>query len=435
MASTQLTFTARDQHRAWLAGQAALPRGFRVGTAAIAFEPAEAAKKARMTLTLIALDRPSPDFAAAFTRNAVVGAPVLIGRERLAEPALRAVVVNNKISNVGAPDGRASAERLCAAVGEALGGRPGEVLPASTGVIGWRLPIEDMVAAVPRAVAALDARSALPAAEGIMTTDLYPKVRRATVGGGSIVGLAKGAGMIEPRCATMLVYLLTDLAVPRAELRALLPAVVDRTFNRISIDSDMSTSDSVALLASGAAPAPDPEAFARGLETVCADLAEDLVRNGEGVHHVLRVRVAGAPSEEIARAVGKSLVNSPLVKTATCGNDANVGRMVAAIGKSAPPGLDPARLRLVIAGQEVFAAGTFRLSRDKDTALTAHLRETELYASVPPPDGVFKPPVDYPPHERAVDIQVDLGWGSATSEVLGADLSHEYISENADYRS
>jgi glutamate N-acetyltransferase / amino-acid N-acetyltransferase len=438
VASTQLRFSSREEHRAWLAGQAALPRGFRVGTTSFAFTPAEVAKPARMTLTLIALDRPTPDFAALFTRNALVGAPVQIGRRRLEEPALRAIAVNNKISNVGAPDGVGTAERLCAAVAGALGARPTEVLPASTGVIGWQLPIEALVAAAPEAVQALSPGSALPAAEGIMTTDLYPKVRRAEVGGGSIVGLAKGAGMIEPSCATMLVYLLTDLAVPRGDLRDLLPGIVDRTFNAISVDSDTSTSDTVALLASGAAPAPDRAAFARALETVCADLAEDLVRNGEGVHHVLRVRITGAPSEAVARAVGKSVVNSPLVKTAICGNDANVGRILAAIGKPAAgvgAAIDPARLRVAIAGQEVFRAGAFQLSRDKEAALTAHLRETELYASQVPADGVFVPPVTYPPHERSVDLEIDLGSGAASTQVLGADLSHEYVSENADYRS
>jgi glutamate N-acetyltransferase / amino-acid N-acetyltransferase len=438
VASTQSTFTSREQHRAWLAEQAALPRGFKVGVTSFPFVPAESARPARMNLTLVALDRPTSDFAAVFTRNALVGAPVQIGRRRLEEPALRAVAINNKISNVGAPDGVAAAERLCAAVAEPLGGRGSEILPASTGVIGWRLPIDALVAAVPEVVRALDARSALPAAEGIMTTDLYPKVRRAAVGGGSIVGLAKGAGMIEPNCATMLVYLLTDLAVPRGQLRGLLPGVVDRTFNRISIDSDTSTSDMVALLSSGLAGAADPSSFARALETVCADLAEDLVRNGEGVHHVLRVRVSGAPSLAVASAVGKSIVNSPLVKTTICGNDANVGRIMMAIGKPAAQlgaELDPGRMSLTIAGREVFSGGTFRLSPETDAALTAHLRETELYASALPDAGVFRPPVTYPPHERAVQIEVDLGAGQAQTEILGADLSHEYVSENADYRS
>jgi glutamate N-acetyltransferase/amino-acid N-acetyltransferase len=438
VASTGLSFATRDQHRTWLATQAVLPRGFRVGTTSFGFVPAEAAKPARMTLTLIALDRATPDFAAVFTRNAVVGAPILIGRQRLTEPAVSALIVNNKIANVGAPDGLAAAERVCATVAGALGCRPGEVIPSSTGVIGWRLPIEALQAAVPAAVDALHARSALPAAEGIMTTDLYPKVRRAQVAGGWIVGIAKGAGMVEPDCATMLVYLLSDLQVPRVELRALLPAIVDRTFNRISVDGDTSTSDTVALLASGMSGPADPTAFAAALETVCGDLAEDLVRNGEGVHHVLRVRVAGGPSPEIARRVGKSVINSPLVKTAVAGNDPNVGRILAAVGRPGnwpSPGFDLGRVTLRLGGREVFSKGTFQLSPDSEAVLTAHLRAAELYASKPSADGFFQPPIDFPPHERTVDIDIDLGAGEARCQLLGADLSHEYISENADYRS
>ena len=192
-----LTFSSRDEHRAWLASQSALPRGFRVGSARFEFVPVEVHKPSAMTLTLVALDRPTDSFAAMFTRNAFPGAPVLLGRKRLAGPSLGAIVGNNKISNVCAPDGERASERVCEAVGEALGLRPDEVLPSSTGVIGWRLPVDAMVGAVPRALAALQSESVLPAAEGIVTTDLYPKVRRASVGDGSIVGIAKGAGMIR----------------------------------------------------------------------------------------------------------------------------------------------------------------------------------------------------------------------------------------------
>jgi glutamate N-acetyltransferase/amino-acid N-acetyltransferase len=438
MPSTALTFASREAHRAWLATQAALPAGFRVGTARLAFTPVEAPKPARMTLTLIALDRPTPDFAAVFTRNAFPGAPVIIGRRRLDEPALGAVLVNNKISNVCAPDGVQASERLCAAVGESLAIPAAAVLPGSTGVIGWRLPVDAMLAALPEAVRALAPGSILPAAEGIMTTDLYPKIRRVSVGAGSVVGIAKGAGMIEPNLATMLVYLLTDVAVPRAALRAALAQAVDRTFNRISIDSDTSTSDTVLALSSGVHPAGDLGAFTRALETVCADLAEDVVRNGEGVHHVIRVAVSGAPAEPLARALGKAVVNAPLVKTAICGNDPNVGRIVMAIGKhlgAEAPGLDLSRLRLRLGGRELFAGGAFRLDAETEAALAAYLREAELYASAAPAGGVFKPPVDFPAHERAVLLEIDLGLGTAAAEVLGADLSHEYVSENADYRS
>ncbi|HUR56771.1 MAG TPA: bifunctional ornithine acetyltransferase/N-acetylglutamate synthase, partial [Opitutaceae bacterium] len=248
MPSTNLSFADRATHRAWLAAQSALPAGFRVGTAKFDFMPREAPKPAKMTLTLIALDRPTPDFAAMFTRNAFPGAPVLIGRRRLHEPALGAIVINNKVSNVCAPGGVEASEQICAATANALGFTGNQILPSSTGVIGWTLPVDSIVAALPLAAASLANQSVLPAAEGIVTTDLFPKVRRAAIGNGSIVGIAKGAGMIEPNLATMLVYLLTDVAIERRELRAMLARGVDASFNAISIDSDTSTSDTVALL-------------------------------------------------------------------------------------------------------------------------------------------------------------------------------------------
>jgi glutamate N-acetyltransferase/amino-acid N-acetyltransferase len=445
--STQLTFTTRDAHRAWLAGQAALPAGFRVGATRFDFTPREAPKPARMTLTLIATDRPTPDFAAVFTRNAFPGAPVVIGRRRLAGPALGAIIINNKISNVCAPDGLETAALVCAETARHLGLAPEQVLPSSTGVIGWSLPAAAMVAALPRAVAALSAGSILPAAEGIVTTDLYPKIRRAAVGraGASIVGIAKGAGMIEPNLATMLVYLLTDLAIPRDPLRAMLARVVEDSFNTISIDSDTSTSDTAVLLSSGKIPAAAPadhDAFETALAQVCRDLAEDIVRNGEGVRHVIRVRVAGAPDRATARALGKAVINAPLFKCAVAGNDPNVGRLVQAIGKHAgeraaagAAPLDLGRLRARMGGIEIFAGGAFQLDPQKETALVAHLRDAELYASAPTAEGIFTPPVDYPPHERSVEIDLDLASGAGACTVLGGDLTHEYITENADYRS
>ncbi|MBX3750459.1 MAG: bifunctional ornithine acetyltransferase/N-acetylglutamate synthase [Opitutaceae bacterium] len=438
MPSTSLTFPDRNAHRAWLATQAALPAGFRVGTTRFDFTPREAPKPAKMTLTLIALDRPTPDFAALFTKNAMPGAPVLIGRQRLAAPALGAVIVNNKISNVCAPGGVAASERICTETARLLGLEAAQVLPSSTGVIGWGLPVEAMSAALPAAVAALAGGSVLPAAEGIVTTDLYPKVRRATVGAGSIVGIAKGAGMVEPNLATMLVYLLTDLAVPRVELRTLLAQAVDTSFNAISVDSDTSTSDTVALISSGRVPCPDRGAFAAALTQVCRDLAEDVVRNGEGVRHVIRVNVSGVADVTLARALGKAIVNAPLFKCAVAGNDPNVGRLVQAIGKhvgAQASGTDLSRLRVSMGGIEIFADGVFQLNPTKETALVAHLKGAELYASAPPKDGVFTAPIDYPPHERCVEIAVDLGQGAAAATVYGGDLTHEYVSENADYRS
>ena len=436
--STNLTFPNRDTHRAWLASQAALPAGFRVGTTRFDFVPREAPKPAKMTLTLIALDRPTPDFAAAFTKNAFPGAPIIVGRKRLNAPALGAIIINNKISNVCAPGGVETAECVCGEAARLLGLAPTAVLPSSTGVIGWSLPTDAILAALPQAVSALAGGTILPAAEGIVTTDLYPKIRRADVGGGSIVGIAKGAGMIEPNLATMLVYVLTDLAVPRGELRAMLAKAIDASFNAISIDSDTSTSDTVALISSGRVPCEDFGAFERGLHTVCRDLAEDVVRNGEGVRHVIRVRVTHAASPVLARALGKAIVNAPLFKCAVAGNDPNVGRLVQAIGKhigAFAPQTDLSKLRAAMGGVDIFANGVFQLDPSKEAALIAHLRGAELYASAAPKDGVFSAPIDFPPHERCVELEIEVGNGAASATVLGGDLTHEYVSENADYRS
>jgi glutamate N-acetyltransferase/amino-acid N-acetyltransferase len=440
MPSTNLTFSSRQAHREWLASQSTLPTGFRVGTTRLAFSPVEAPRPARMALTVVALDRPTADFAAVFTRNALPGAPVIVGRQRLAEPTLGALVINTKVSNVCAPEGVAAAERVCAATAAALNLTPGQVLPSSTGVIGWRLPVEAMVEALPAAVAALSPASALPAAEGIVTTDLYPKVRRAQVGPGSVVGIAKGAGMIEPNMATMLVFLFTDVAVPREALRGALRRAVNRSFNLISIDSDTSTSDTVVALSSGVHPCPPSElnAFEAALTTVCQDLAEDVVRNGEGVRHVVRTAVRGCPNEIVARGVAKAILNAPLVKCAIAGNDPNVGRLAMAIGKhlgAHHPGLDLSSLRVRLGGHTVFENLAFRLDHTVEAALALHLRSAELYASAPPDGMIFRPAVDYPPHERAVDVEVDLGLGPCEATALGGDLTHEYVSENADYRS
>lgn len=446
MPSTNLTFPSRNEHRAWLAAQAKLPAGFRVGTTRFDFTPIEAPKPAKMTITLIALDQPTADFAAMFTKNAFPGAPVIVGRKRLAEPTLGAIVVNNKISNVCAPGGVETSERICEAAGKLLGLAGTQVLPSSTGVIGWTLPEKAIVGGLPQAVAALAGGSILPAAEGIVTTDLYPKIRRADLpGGGSIVGIAKGAGMIEPNLATMLVYILTDVAVPRAELRAMLARVVEPSFNSISIDSDTSTSDTVVVVSSGAVPCASADfgAFEAALAGVCRDLAEDVVRNGEGVRHVIRVAVKNAATPSLARALGKAIVNAPLFKCAVAGNDPNVGRLVQAIGKhvgaqahgAEAANADLSRLTLRMGGIEIFAGGVFQLNPQKEIALVAHLKEAELYASEPPKDGVFAPPVDFPRHERCVEIEVDLGSGTHAATVFGGDLTHEYVSENADYRS
>ncbi len=409
-----------------------------MGNAALSFLPAEAPKPARMNLTLITLDRPTADFAAVFTRNALPGAPVIIGRQRLAQPTLSGIVINNKVANVCAPGGVAAATQVADKVASALGFASQQILPCSTGVIGWGLPVDAMLQAVPAAVAGLQPDSVLPAAESIMTTDLYPKIRSATVGAGRIVGIAKGAGMVEPNMATMLVFLLTDLAVPRADLRHALASATDATFNAISVDSDTSTSDTVVLLSSGQFACPDPATFNAALREICRQLADDVVRNGEGIHHVMRVQVTQAPTEAIARGLGKAVVNSPLFKCAVAGNDPNVGRLVMAVGKYVgvnAPALNLSQMQISLGGHRIFSDGVFHLDAATEAHLVAHFKSAELYATGAAGNGVFRPPVDYPPHDRCIELQISLGAGLAHATVLGGDLTHEYISENADYRS
>jgi len=433
-----MKFTSRSEHRAFLAAQARMPQGFRAATTSFPFGVEETAARATMQMALVVPNAPCEAFAGVFTKNALPGAPILLGRARMKQTHLSALVVNNKIANVAAPGGLQSAQRVCEAVGAALRQPAESVMPASTGVIGWRLPQQEMCTAVPDLVAGLQSESLLPVAEAIMTTDLYPKVRAAQVASGRIVGVAKGAGMVEPNLATMLAYVFTDLQVDRTSLQEALQAAVADSFNAISVDSDTSTSDMVMAYSSGAVPCSDVSAFRAGLLRVCQNLAHDIVRNGEGVHHVLRVAVKGAPSTVVARGLGKTLVNSPLIKTAICGNDPNLGRLIAAVGRyigSESPSTPLDKLRISFAGIEIFLNGTLRTNTDVERQLAEHLRATSLYESQPDAQGRFVPPADFPVHEETVDIEVDLGCGGAEATTLGGDLSHEYVTENADYRS
>jgi glutamate N-acetyltransferase/amino-acid N-acetyltransferase len=249
------SYTSSSQYLAALKRRAALPSGFSAAAASFSFSPAEKPGRFPMNLSLILLDEPTPSFAARFTRNRFAGAPVLIGRERLDEPRLRGVLINNKVANVGAPGGVQDARAVLAELGSLLGTPETQLLAASTGIVGWRLPVAEMRSALPGLGAALQRSSLLPVARAIMTTDCWPKLRRARVGKGWIVGTAKGAGMIEPNLATMLVFLLTDLDVPRGVLREELARASQASFNRISVDGDQSTSDMVVALSSRRKPA------------------------------------------------------------------------------------------------------------------------------------------------------------------------------------
>ena len=440
------TFDSVEEHQAYLSSIDALPEGFRIGTCGFQFCPVEApTMSATMNVTIIALDEPTEAFGAVTTANRFPGAPVKVVRRRLEEKAVQAIVVNNKISNVcpggDGVDGEADSEAICEATAKALGiAGKGLVLPSSTGVIGWRLPVSDIVGALPAAVAALNSDGALQGAKSIMTTDRYPKLRSRSLtlsGGARIVGIVKGAGMIEPNMATMLGFIFTDAEVPREELRAALSDCVQDTFNCISVDSDESTSDTVMLLSSGRKKcwtegAEAREEFRSALREVCAGLAQDVVRNGEGTQHVMRVAIrnAGEENKELAKRMGRAVVNSPLFKCAVAGNDPNVGRLIAAIGKFAGREgltLDPSRVELRLGGETIFREGRFELDGEKETRLSDVLKAAEMEEEMA-----------YPPHERVVDIAIDLGIGGgddAGATLYGSDLTHAYVSINADYRS
>jgi glutamate N-acetyltransferase/amino-acid N-acetyltransferase len=362
-----------------------------------------------------------------------------VGRKRLAAGGpLQALVINNKVSNVcGGGDGEADAELVCKAVADGLGleGGAKAVLPSSTGVIGWRLPAKELAQdVVPKAIAAIQQDSALGAAEAIMTTDRFPKVRSCTLTNGArLVGIAKGAGMIEPNMATMLSYIFTDTTIDRATLQDTLTEVVDQSYNSITVDASESTSDTVVCVSSNQVDGTDIEEFREALTEVCKGLAGDIVRNGEGTGHVMRVDVKNYPGSDAgARLLGKAVANSPLFKCAVSGNDPNIGRLASAIGSfmgklEVQNDEDIAELSLTLGGRNIFAKSKFILGGEEiEKALSDHME-----------DAQFDEVSEFPPHQRFVEIGVDFGEGkgSGAAVVLGSDLTKEYVAVNADYRS
>ena len=423
------SFDSEASYLTELAQRAGLPDGFRAATTRFQFSPAErpAGKPYGMNLTLLTVDPPARSFAGLFTRNRFPGAPVIVARERMNSPTLCGILINNKISNVCSPTGLEDVHTLTGAVAECLGGSPSEFLSVSTGIIGWLLPVSRMVEELPALAERLGQADALEVAKAIMTTDSFPKVRSASVGGARIVGIAKGAGMAEPNLATVLVFVLTDADIGRDDLQRALARSAAHSFNCISVDSDQSTSDMVVAVSSQRHRV-DLSAFEHALDAVCRDLARDIVRNGEGTCHVIRVRLRGADRDEDAAGLAKAVVNSPLVKTAVYGNDPNVGRIIGALGDHAGTfdvALDPARVEVRMGNETVFSHGVFRLDKEKELRLSAYLREAAI-----DPDRR-----GYPQHDRCVDIDITCGTGPGTAEVLGSDLSHGYVSENADYRT
>jgi glutamate N-acetyltransferase/amino-acid N-acetyltransferase len=356
--------------------------------------------------------------AAMFTRNQVVAAPVLVGRDHLrrSQSQMRAVIVNAGNANCATgKQGLKAARSVCAGVARQLKAGEQQVFPSSTGIIGVPLPVEKIHAALPGLIAA--------AAEGeaafdefstaILTTDTHKKMAAQSITFNgievSLAGVAKGAGMIHPNMATMLVYLFTDVAATPRELQHCLKAAVEHSFNNISIDGDTSTNDTVLLLASGRSSVDFKsvrDEFQAALIKVCRSLAAQIVAGGEGVQHVVRLNIEQARTRKEGRQIARTIANSPLVKTAWAGADPNWGRILAAIGYSGIS-IKPERINIYLGEQQICRHGA-ACPFDHDLA--------HRYMSEP-----------------VYDIRIVLGSGNANLEFLSCDLTAEYVRINADY--
>ncbi|MCL2792704.1 MAG: bifunctional glutamate N-acetyltransferase/amino-acid acetyltransferase ArgJ [Spirochaetaceae bacterium] len=425
-------YNSKEEYLKDLEKRGKLPEGFKTSVVSLEFFPAErpVEKPLPMKLSLLMLDKPTSVFGAVFTRNKCPGAPVIIGKERLLSDKVRGVIINNKISNVCTETGVKDSNMLLEHLAKETGCLPQEFFPSSTGIIGWQLPVKDMVQNIPRLVSALAPGTGVNLAEGIMTTDTFPKLRSAEVGDGCIVAVAKGAGMIEPNMATMLSFIMTDISMERDIIRDILKRVVEKTYNSISVDGDQSTSDTVIIMSSCEKKKVSEKEFEDALYKVCLDLSVDIVRNSEGCGHVVKASVTGASDFETARNIGKAIVNSPLVSTAIFGNDPNVGRLLSSIGDYAGNNnieLNKDKISISLGGDIVFEKGAFRLDQEKELRLVHYLKSRVL-------DSDHK---TFPEHNYTVNIDVNLGMssGNGNATVFGSDLSYGYVRENADYRS
>ena len=364
-------------------------------------------------LALVYSTRPA-NAAAVYTTNKVQGAPIAIDREHLADGKARAVILNSGNANVCNGDvGLDHAKRMCALTASELGLQTEEVLVCSTGLIGVPLPIAKIEAGIPRIVAALSEEGGATAAEAIMTTDTVPKSCAVEVGleaGRAVVGaMAKGAAMIAPNMATMLSVVTTDAAVPSGRLQELLSQAIQRTFNCITVDGDMSTSDTVILMANGDGAElgeRDIERLYEGIEYACRQMAQAIARDAEGSSKLITIAVRGAATEAEARQVGIAVANSSLVKTAAFGNDPNWGRILCAMGYAGVE-FDPETARVSLCGTDIYGNGA-GLDFDGDKLSAAMQAE-----------------------EMAIDI--DLTMGKAAAEIFTCDLTYEYVRLNAEY--
>jgi glutamate N-acetyltransferase/amino-acid N-acetyltransferase len=389
------------------------PRGFRAAGIAAGI------KDEGLDLALVVADDPGPA-AGVFTRSGTAAAPVLVSREQLSTGRARAVVVNSGGANAATgPPGMADAREMVDLVARALGCPAAEVLVASTGVIGVRLPMDRVRSGIPEAANHLSRDHGADAARAIMTTDTRPKEASVelTVGGVActVGGMAKGAGMIAPNMATMLAFFTTDVTIEESLLHRALVSAVGESLNRITVDGDTSTNDCAIVLASGGAGAasiegegPDFDAFRRALTDVARRLAGMLVRDGEGVTRIAEVRVEGARTPAEADRVARVVAESPLVKTALHGGDPNWGRVLAAVGRA---GADVEGDRVSIWIGDVWVA---------ENGVARAYEETRAAAAM---------------HDDPARIRVHLGQGEASAWMWTSDLSHSYIEINAHYRT
>jgi glutamate N-acetyltransferase/amino-acid N-acetyltransferase len=359
--------------------------------------------------------------AAVFTQNAFCAAPVLVARENLPH-APRWLLVNSGNANAGTgARGLQDALASCAGVAQHVGGAAHQVLPFSTGVIGQPLPMDKLIAALPAAVHNLAEANWDKAARAIMTTDTFPKgvAKTIMIDGHTVTinGIAKGAGMIQPNMATLLGFIATDARINASLLQACLAAAVEQSFNRITVDGDTSTNDACVLLASGCASAPEIVAdsghysiFAAAIMAVCKQLAELIIRDGEGATKLMRIVVANAASEEEAVRVAKTIAHSPLVKTAFFASDPNWGRILAAVGRS---GVDS----MVLDAVDIYL---------DDVCIVRNGGRADDYT-----EAAGQAVMD----REDITVTVKLGRGAATQEVLTCDFSYDYVKINAEYRT
>jgi glutamate N-acetyltransferase/amino-acid N-acetyltransferase len=358
--------------------------------------------------------------AGVFTQNAVKAAPVLLGEEVVKKGRAWGILVNSGCANACTGEaGLKDARTLLTALAEELGKEPSELLPASTGVIGARLPVEKMLAKLPALVQDLTPKRFTEVARAMMTTDTFPKVVKRTIslGGESacVLGLAKGAGMIAPNMATMLAFILTDARIAPADLKTLLREAVSLSFNRITVDGDTSTNDTVYALASGAAGlvcAPGSPGFKTLEEAffeVCRELAYLIVKDGEGAKKTVRIRVSGCRTEKEALILARTVANSLLVKTALFGEDPNWGRILAAMGRSEVP-FDPYKVDIAIGPVKIVENG---LGLGDDAEKEAHRIMTQ----------------------KEFEVLITLKEGDKEADVLTCDLSYDYVRINAEYRT